>query len=119
MEQSTFDQRLTRIETRHGQLAVGVSYKIGPDGLIHPVPHRRLGSRFPFRALLLLFVLGYAFKAALFVGLGEGVYVTRLDILKESGPVGQASAWVMQPDPVVRTAAELAAGAPLVWLNLN
>ena len=114
MSHVAFDERLSRICEKHRRLSVGVSYRIGEDGLIVPVPRRGFGPRFPLRSLILLFVMGYVFKAMLFVGLGEGVYVTRLALLEDGGRVGQAAIWLMQPDPVVRTAAELAAGADMM-----
>lgn len=119
MSQTTFDERLSRINHKHRRMSLGVSYRIGPDGLIIPVARRRIGPRFPLRALLLVIVMGYAFKAALFVGLGEGTYVARLSLLGEGGALGQAVTWAMQPDPVVRTAALLAANADLARLDLG
>lgn len=108
MTHVSFDERLSRIHTKHRRLSVGVTYKVGPDGLVIPVPRRRFAPRFPLRALLLLFVMGYAFKAILFVSLGEAAYGARLALLDDGSLVGQAAVWVMQPDPVVLTAAQMA-----------
>lgn len=118
MSHVTFDERLSRIHAKQRRMSVGVSYRIGPDGLIVPVPRRRFAPRFPLRSLILLVVMGYAFKAMLFVGLGEGVYGARLALLQDEGMVGQAAVWLMQPDPVVLTAAELAARADTVLAPL-
>lgn len=118
MSHVAFDERLSRIHEKHRRLSLGVSYRIGPDGLIVPVPVRRWGPRFPLRSLVLLFLMAYAFKAALFVGLGEGVYVTRLALLEDGGSVGRAAIRVMQPDPVVRAAAEMAARADWTLIPL-
>jgi hypothetical protein len=120
MSQSTsFDERLSRIQTKHRRMSVGVTYRVGPDGLLIPVPHRRIAPSFPFKALLLLFAMGYAFKIALFLVMGEGTYVSRLELLRDSGPVGEAAIWVMQPDAVTQTAAELAVQAQAAWLELR
>ena len=118
MTHVTFDERLSRIYEKHRRLTVGVTYTIGADGLVVPVPRRRFAPRFPFRSLLLVFVMGYAFKAMLFVGLGEGAYGTRLELLDDGSMVGQAAIWVMQPDAVVITAAELATHANAALMPL-
>ena len=118
MTHVTFDERLSRIHAKHRRMSVGVSYRIGPDGLIVPMPRRRFAPRFPLRSLVLLVLMGYAFKAMLFVGLGEGAYGTRLALLEDGGVVGQAAVWVMQPDAVVITAAELAAQADTLLVPL-
>lgn len=116
MSHVAFDERLYRIHQKHRRLSVGVTYRVGEDGLIVPVPRRRFGPSFPLRALLLLAMMAYAFKAVLFVSLGEGVYVGRLALLEDGGRVGETAAWLMQPDPVVRTAAELAVGVDMAFL---
>ena len=100
-------------------MSVGVTYRVGPDGLLIPVPRRRVAPSFPVKALLLLLVMGYAFKIALLLGLGEGTYVARLELLRDSGPVGEAAIRIMQPDMVTQTAAELAAQAQAAWLELR
>ena len=119
MSHVAFDERLYRINEKHRRLSVGVSYRIGEDGLIIPVPRRRFEPNFPARSLILLLLMAYAFKAALFVGLGEGLYVGRLALLEDGGQLGQAAIWLMQPDPVVRTAAALAAGADMAFLRIE
>ncbi len=111
MTHVTFDERLSRIHTKHRRIANGASYRVGQDGLMVPVPQRRRALRLPLGSLILMVVMGYAFKTMLFVGLGEGAYGTRLELLRDGGMVGQAAVWVMQPDAVVLTAAELAAQA--------
>lgn len=118
MTHVTFDERLSRIYEKHRRLSVGVTYKVGADGLVVPIPRRRFAPRFPLRSLLLIFVMSYAFKAMLFVGLGEGAYGTRLALLQDGSMVGQAAVWVMQPDAVVLTAAELAAHADAALMPL-
>lgn len=117
MSHTTFDERLNRIVQRHGRLSLGVTYRIDADGLIVPVPTRRIGPRFPWKLLLLLVVSMWVFKAGLFVGLGEGVYVARVDLLAQEGRAGEAVAWALQPDPAMVVAADLANRAQLAWLG--
>lgn len=120
MSQSlSFDERLSRIHAKHRRMSVGVMYRVGPDGLLIPVPRRRIVPRFPLRALLLLFVLSYAFKLGLFLVLGEATYVARLDLLRDSGPAGEAAIWVLRPDAVTAAAAEFADHARQAWLQLR
>jgi hypothetical protein len=118
-QSTTFDDRLSRIQTKHRHLSVGVIYRVGPDGLLIPVPRRRIAPRFPLKALLLLAVTGYAFKIALFLGLGEEAHAARLDLLRESGPVGEAAAWALRPDAATQAATDLAAQAQAAWLELR
>lgn len=118
-QSTTFDDRLSRIQTKHRRLSMGVIYRVGPDGLLIPVARRRIAPRFPLKALLLLAVLGYVFKISLFLGLGEDAYAARLDLLRGSGQAGEAAAWALQPDAATRTAAEFAAQAQAAWLELG
>ncbi|HVG49455.1 MAG TPA: hypothetical protein VM899_15130 [Rubellimicrobium sp.] len=102
MPQTTFDQRVTQLTTKHRLLAEGVSYRIGPDGLITAHPSRRFLPRFPSRGLMLLLATAFAFKAALLVASGDAAYTARLAELAQGRGVEQAMAWVMQPDPVTQ-----------------
>src|SRR5215207_4101228 len=105
MPQTTFDRRVTRLETKHRLLSAGVTYRIGSDGLITAHPNRRFLPRFPSRGLVLLVVTAFAFKAALLVASGEAAYNTRLAELAQGQSVERAMAWLMQPDPVTRAVA--------------
>lgn len=116
MSQTAFDDRLSRIIERHGRLALGVTYRIDADGLVVPVPARRTGPRFPWKLLLLIVGAAWLFKAGLFVGLGEGTYVARLDLLAAEGVAGEWAAWAMRPDPAMGAAADLAQSARQAWL---
>lgn len=107
MSHVSFDERVSRIADKHQRMSVGVSYRIGSDGLMVPVPRRRVVPRFPVRPFLMLLGLAFGFKGMLFVGLGEGLYENRRAILAEGTWAEQAAAWIMQPDPVVRGAADL------------
>jgi hypothetical protein len=106
MTQTTFDHRVTQLEAKHRRLSDGVSYRIGPDGLIMAYPHRRFSPRFPGRGLVLLVTTAFAFKAALFVASGEASYNARLAELSQGLPVERAMAWLMQPDVVTRAVAQ-------------
>jgi hypothetical protein len=117
MSQSTFGDRLSRITERHDRLSLGVTYRIDADGLVKPVAKRRVGRRLPWKLLLLLVAALWLFKAGLFVGLGEAVYVARLELFAEEGRAGEAVAWAMRPDPVMAIAADLAARAELAWFG--
>ena len=118
MSNATFDERLSRITTRHRRMAAGVSYRIGPDGLMVPVPRRVGAARAPIRTLLVVALMAYACKLVLYLGMGEGVYVSRLDLLREQGAAGEIAVRIMEPDSVMRTADALLAGADLAWLRL-
>ena len=105
MTQTTFDRRVTQVQAKHRRLSDGVSYRIGPDGLITAYPSRRFLPRFPSRGLLLLLATVFVFKSALLLVSGEAVYGARLTELAQGRTVEQAMAWVMQPDPVTRALA--------------
>jgi len=119
MPQTTFDRRVTRLENKHRQLAEGVTYRIGPDGLITAHPNRRILPRFPSRGLVLLLVTAFAFKTGLLVASGDAAYDSRLAELAQGRTVERTMAWVMQADPVTQAAASAvrkmaqAAGADL------
>ncbi len=109
MSQTSFYQRVSRLTDKHDRLALGVTYRVGPDGLITAVPQRRLLPRFPFKPLLTVLLLGWGFKAILFAGLGEAEFESRRALLLDGNAVERAVGWAMQPEPAVRTAAEVAA----------
>jgi len=109
MPQTTFDRRVTQLETKHRRMSAGVSYRIGPDGLITAHPDRRFLPRFPSRGLVLLLLTAFAFKAALLVASGEAAYNARLADLAKGQTVERTMAWLMQPDPVTRALASTVA----------
>ena len=108
MSQTSFDDRLNRVTNKHDNLSVGVTYRIGPDGLITAHPVRRVSIRFPLKALFFTAAVGFAFKVLLFVGLGEGTYTARLNLLAEGTTVERAAAWAMRPDSVTRALGTIA-----------
>ena len=114
MSHVSFDERVSRISDRHRRMSVGVTYRIGPDGLMVPSARRRILPRFPVKPFVMLLVLAFGFKALLFVGLGEGLYESRREILAKGNWAEHAAAWIMQPDPIVEAAADLYAMAHLL-----
>ena len=98
MMNATFDQRLVRLARKHRRMAMGIIYRMRPDGLIVAHPRRGAAPRFPWRALLTMAALAFAFKAFLLASLGEETYALRLAILEGGNPAEQAAAWLMQPD---------------------
>ena len=99
MTHATFDRRLKALGRKHERMTLGITYRIGRDGLITAHPRRRIAPRFPLRSLLALMLAAFAFKAALFVLLGEQTYGARLALLEQGGTAERAGAWLMQPDP--------------------
>ena len=100
MTHATFDRRLKALGRKHERMTLGITYRIGRDGLITAHPRRRIAPRFPLRSLLALMLAAFAFKAALFVLLGEQTYGARLALLEQ----GDASivSFNMTEDDIVR-----------------
>lgn len=113
MAHTSFEDRVSHLNQKHRRLSLGVSYRVGKDGLIVTVPPPRIGPRFPLRAVLFVLIMGFAFKAILFTGLGEATYAGRLSLLEEGNMAERAAAWAMQPDPAVRLIADLVRQANL------
>lgn len=98
--EATFDERLRRPMRKHRRMSEnGVVRRMGPDGLVSVYPRRRM-PRFPLRAVVLLVIVAFAFKAAMMQVMGPGVYDARVAALAEGAPSERAAAWVMQADPV-------------------
>jgi hypothetical protein len=111
MSHTTFGRRVTKLADKHRLLSGGVTYRIGPDGLITAYPERRYAPRFPLLGVLALLAGAFAFKVVLFVASGEAPYGERLAELASGGAVEQTLAWVMQPDPATRAVADVAFAA--------
>lgn len=105
MSQTTFDHRVAKLSEKHRLLAEGVTYRIGPNGLIVALPQRRFTPRFPVKGVLFLLAAAFAFKTFLFMASGEAAYHARLAELAEGRQVERLMAWAMQPDPATRAAA--------------
>lgn len=96
----SFDERLRRLTRKHRRMYEnGVVRRMGPDGLVSVYPRRRL-PRFPLRAVVLLVVVAFGFKAAMMQVMGPEIYDARVAALGGGTPSEQAAAWVMQADPV-------------------
>ena len=79
-------------------MSYGVVHKVDSRGLIVARP-RIYNPKFPLRGLLLLVVIGFAFKGLLHADLSARVYDARVAELSTGSTVEKAGAWVMQSDP--------------------
>jgi hypothetical protein len=100
MTHMAFDRRLRALARKHDRMTLGITYRIGRDGLITAHPRRRIAPRFPLKSLMGLVLAAFGFKIALFALLGAETYGARLAQLQTGSAVEQAGAWLMQPDPV-------------------
>ena len=97
-----FRNRLGRIDRSHRKLSSGYVQLVEKDGVLVPVPHRRIRSAFPYRGMLVAIAGFLVFKAFLFASLGEGVYNFRVERIADGTVFERAAAWVMQADPITR-----------------
>lgn len=96
----SFDDRLRKLERKHRKFrSRGFSRRVGPDGLVVQTP-RRYRPRFPLRGLVLIAILGFAFKVWLFTALGAEDYGARIEALAAGNIAELAAAWLMQPEEV-------------------
>lgn len=94
-----FDQRLRRLARKHRRMSEnGVAVKVLSDGLVMPVPRRRM-PRFPLRAVAILLGVAFVFKGWMFAAMGEAAYGEKVVALQGGTLADQAAAWVMQADP--------------------
>ncbi len=111
-----FARRLQRIEKRHRKLAHGYVRLKNVDGLLIPVPGRRLHRRsFPLAGLLMTLAALTAFKAFLLAYHGPIIYAGNLDILASGNAAERAGAWIMSADPLTRWLAGQFALLPTLW----
>lgn len=106
ISQQVFQKRLRRIMRRRRQLLAGFSLKLDGNNLLVAHP-RHVMPRFPWRAIAMVLVIGFAFKAYLIAALGDATYLSRLGGLTHGHALEQAGAWVMQPDPASQVVAGL------------
>lgn len=106
MTQIAFDRRLARLVRKHDRMALGISYRLGRDGLITAHP-RRLSPRFPVKALGAVVLTAFLLKAFLLASLGSDTYETRLAELASGGLAERAGALLMTADPVTLELAEV------------
>jgi len=93
-----FEIRIRKIQKRHLRLAQGYALKVDKNNLIVQQP-RYLNLQFPWRALVVVIMVGLGFKGYLMVALDGPTYASKVDALSQGHPLEQAGAWVMQPDP--------------------
>lgn len=111
-----FARRLQRIEKRHRKLAHGYVRLKNVDGLLIPVPDRRLHRRsFPLAGLLIALAALTAFKGFLLAYHGPTAYAENLDILATGNAVERVGAWVMSADPLTRWLAAQFSLLPTLW----
>ncbi len=111
-----FARRLQRIEKRHRRLSHGYVRLKDVDGLLTPVPDRRLPRRsFSLAGLLMTLAALTAFKAFLLAYHGPIAYADNLDILASGNAAERAGAWIMSVDPLTRWLAGQFALLPMLW----
>ncbi|NBD30572.1 MAG: hypothetical protein GVY31_11115 [Alphaproteobacteria bacterium] len=95
-----FDKRVNRIVRTHDRIRRnGVVHRVGKDGLIVTRP-RIARPRFPLRGVLIVVLLGFAFKGLLWAQIGAVSYNERVAQLREGTVVEKAGAWLLQEDAV-------------------
>jgi len=97
---SGFEKRVGRVVRDHVRMRRnGAVHRVGKDGLIRARP-RVARPRFPLRGILIVVLLGFAFKSVLWVHIGAAGYAERVEDLRAGTPVERVGAWLMQPDGV-------------------
>ena len=96
-----FQNRLSHLRRKHKAMANGYSAHLQADGLIVVRP-KRPRRRYPVRAVLLIFLGFFAFKAFMLSSLGEITYNERVAKLGNGTAIEQGGAWIMQVDPVTQ-----------------
>lgn len=103
-----FEKRLKQITRKHDQLAKGAVRSVTSDGLIVMKP-RAYRPKFPLRFIIVLVVLGFAFKGLLLASIGNVAYAERVTGLAQGSVMDRAGAWVMQIDPATALIADFLA----------
>ncbi|HKL69880.1 hypothetical protein [Salibaculum sp.] len=95
-----FDKRVGHVVRTHDRIRRnGVVHRVGKDGLIRARP-RVARPRFPLRAILIVMLLGLAFKGVLWAQIGPVGYAERVEKLRTGTTVERVGAWLMQPEGV-------------------
>ncbi|PWG17898.1 hypothetical protein [Salibaculum griseiflavum] len=95
-----FDKRVDRIVRTHDRIRRnGVVHRVGKDGLIVTRP-RVARPRFPLRGVLVVVLLGFAFKGLLWAQIGAAGYNDRVERLRQGTVIEKAGAWLLQEDAV-------------------
>ena len=96
---ASFDHRLRRLARKHRRMSEnGVAAKVLSDGLVVPVPRRRL-PRFPLKSVAILLGVAFVFKGWMLAAMGATAYDEKVVALQGGTLADQAAAWVMQADP--------------------
>lgn len=111
MTQVDFQARVGSVERQHKAMANGYKTEIREDGLIVVKP-KRVRRGFPLRGITVLLFSLFLFKGYTLAVLGAPTYADRVAKLADGTVMEQASAWVMQADPITMSLAELI--APLI-----
>ena len=95
-----FDKRVRAVVRKHDKMRRnGVVHRVGKDGLI--ISRARFARpRFPWRGVVLVIALGFAFKALLWGQIGAAGYNERVETLRQGTMIEQVGAWLLQPDQV-------------------
>jgi hypothetical protein len=94
----SFDERVRRLMRKHDLMQKGVVHRMGNDGLITAYPRRRRPS-LPLRAVLILVISAFLFKALVYHHLGNETYNARVDLLEQGTAFEKVGGWIMQSDP--------------------
>lgn len=95
----SFDRRSEKVILNARKLRRGAVTHVNSDGLIIARP-RRHGLSFSLKGVALLVLAVWIFKILAIINLGGEAYAERLEGLAAGNQVQQATAWVMQPDPL-------------------
>lgn len=97
-----FAARLRGIKKRHERMAVGYVRLVERDGLLVPVPDRRIRghSGFPLNGIAMGLAAFLVFKGFLLAYLGPVTYTQRVSGLSGGSTIEQIGGWLMAADPV-------------------
>lgn len=101
-----FYERLSRIQKTHDSHRYGVRFVVQKDGLIVSRP-KLYRPAFPVRGTLMMVVAAFMFKGYILAALGGAEYGERLARLAEGTPIEQAGAWIMTPDALTVSIAQI------------
>jgi hypothetical protein len=95
---ASFERRLSYIVRRQRKLlSRGARYKVTDTGFI-VATLRMYMPKFPIKTAIKLIVWAFLFKAYVYADLGHAEYASRVAALSGPSIVGQAGAWILQPE---------------------
>ncbi len=95
-----FNRRLSKIDRRHRKATSGYVRLVERDGILIPVPDRRVRRGIPFKGLFLTICSFLAFKGFLLAYLGPITYAGRVAELTNGGFGENLASWVLAADPI-------------------